>query len=81
MSEVVDFTSKFEGSKETKRLNKYYDLHDQALNYCEELFPEGVVILAISNGELQMSATVEDGPTVLEIVEAAYEVIYKRETE
>jgi len=64
MSEVVDLLQRIAKKKKDKASEKYYDSHDDVLDLCEDLFPEGAVIIAVDNDEIQVSSTIEDSEEV-----------------
>ena len=45
--------------------------HDSVLDYCDELFPEGVVLVAMVNGELEISSSIQDHETMYAALFAA----------
>jgi len=71
MTEIIDFSQK------KKELNNYKtkSKHDLVLDYCDEVFPEGVVLIAIVKGELEVSSSIEDEETVYAAVSAATKTI------
>lgn len=79
MSKVLDFSSILDKKEEEARLNSYYNNHDEALDFCEDIFPEGVVIIAIDNGELQLSATIDDTETIQAMLFAALKTAQSHE--
>jgi len=70
MTEVVDFTKRLQEKQEDQQLTKYYDNHDVVLDVCDEVFPEGAVILALCDKELQVSSNIEDTETVVGMLTA-----------
>jgi hypothetical protein len=76
MSEVINFLSRIKVKTTSKSTDYYYDIHEGALDFCEETFPDGVVIITIADGKLQMSSTVEDREVIEEMLVSALEVVY-----
>jgi hypothetical protein len=78
MAEVVNFLdirnsikAKLADRKEEESTQRYYNNHDDVLDLCDEFFPEGAVIIAVDNDELQVSSTVEDSEVVYSMLFAA----------
>jgi len=74
MSEVVNFLDvrdKLAARKEEEGTQRYYDNHDDVLDLCDELFPEGAVVIAVDEDELQISSTIEDSEVVYSMLFAA----------
>jgi len=61
MDNVIDISEKL---KQKQYLTDKH-CHDQMLDMCDDFFPEGALIIAIVEGELQISSTMEDKETML----------------
>jgi len=79
MTKIIDFSSKLTKKEEKKRLDDYYYNHDTVLDYCEDIFPEGVVIIAICDGELQLSSSIDDTDTLQAMLFAALKTAQNHE--
>ena len=65
MSKIIDIKDKLELKKEWHS----YNTHDAALSACEEILPNGVIIISIADdGVVEMSANIEDSDQLLEML-------------
>jgi len=71
MTEIIDFSKK----KKEKESYKSKSNHDLVLDYCDEVFPEGVVLIAIVNNDLEVSSSIEEEDVLYSAVEAALKTI------
>lgn len=75
MSKVIDISQKLK----SKKLQKSYENHDYVLDFCEDVFPNGVVVLNIAeDGCVEMSSTVDDEEKVLDMLVASSLAVQKR---
>jgi hypothetical protein len=78
MSKVVDFLGFVAEKKKAEGLERYYDNHEDVLDLCDEVFPEGAVIIAVDDDELQVSSTINDSDTVCSMLFAALKSIQSK---
>lgn len=64
MTKVLDFNSIKKAKQSEKLQQETRSNHDLVLDYCDEIFPEGVVLVAMVDGELEISSTIEDEETM-----------------
>ena len=75
MTKVIDFNSIKKAKQFEKLQQEARSNHDLVLDYCDEIFPEGVVLIAIVEGELEISSTIEDEETIYAATFAAAKTI------
>jgi hypothetical protein len=75
MTKIIDFKSIKEAKQFEKLQKEAKSFHDLVLDYCDEIFPEGVVLIAMVNGELEISSTIEDEETMFAATYAAAKTI------
>ena len=77
MAEVVDLQQRIAKKKEDKALQRYRDSHDDILDLCEDIFPEGAVVIVVDDDEIQVSSTIEESDDVQMLLFAALKSIQK----
>ena len=65
MVEVVDLTKRIQEKLKNEKEELAYSKHDEVLDLCEEVFPEGSIVIAVVDGELEVSMNIEDEDTVI----------------
>lgn len=70
MADVIDFKAKQEAKQELSLEDQYYANHEYILDECDELFDVSV-ILTVSDGILEMSATTDDLDYIKEMLKGA----------
>ena len=78
MAKVVDFLGFLAKKKEAEGLDRYYDNHEDVLDLCDEVFPEGAVIIAVDDDELQVSSTIDDSDVVCAMLFSALKSIQSK---
>jgi len=67
MSNIVDITNKLIAKEEYKKEEKYFQNHSYVLEMCEDIFPNGVIILELDDdGGINVSTSIEDQETIIE---------------
>lgn len=76
MSDVIDITPIIKEKQEIKKINSYFDNHDQVLSVCEEVFEGGAIILEVAtDGSINISSTnVGDEETIDALITAAFKI-------
>lgn len=78
MTKVIDFNSIKEARQSKKLQQEARSDHDLVLDYCDEIFPEGVVLVAMVEGELEISSTIADEETMYAATFAAAKTLKRK---
>lgn len=65
MADIIDLIPVISKKREDSSLNKFYDKHDEVLDLCEDLFPDGTIVIALDEKTLQVSSTIKDKNIVI----------------
>lgn len=75
MSEVIDISQKLK----SKKLQEGYENHNYVLDFCEEIFPNGVLVLSIADdGYVEMSSTIDNEEEILDMLVSSSLTVQKR---
>ena len=75
MTKIVDFCDVLNQRLEEEKLVSYYNNHDEVLDLLEDVFPEGAVVVAIDDKELQLSSTITDRDSITSMLFAALKTV------
>lgn len=70
MSKVIDFAA-MRLKKDKPIMDDYSSNHDVALDYLEEMFPHGVILITLSETDIEVSSTFVEKEVVAEILKEA----------
>lgn len=80
MSNLVSLTkykNKKEKEKQKEVISNLYAPYDYLLDYCEEYFPEGALVIALEDGDISIASNEEDKDRMLEMLVVAIQLIQK----
>jgi hypothetical protein len=78
MSDIIDFEAKKKAKEAEVAYYTAKDAHNECLDLCEHHFPEGVMLVAIVGGELELSTTIPDHETAFAALYAAAKTVQRK---
>ena len=80
MSNLVSLTkykNKKEEEKQKEIINNMYEPYEYLLDYCEEYFPDGALVVALEDGDISITSNEDDKDMMLEMLVVAIQLIQK----
>jgi len=80
MSNLVSLTkykNKREKEKQKEVISNMYEPYDYLLDYCEEYFPDGALVIALEDGDISIASNEDDKDMMLEMLVVAIQLIQK----
>jgi len=75
MADVVDITDRIKERNNLKAESEYFNKHNKALDYLEEIFHGAILIEICENGHINMSSTKMDSEETIDVlITAAFKV-------
>jgi hypothetical protein len=75
MADVVDITDRIKERNNLKAEKEYFNKHNEALDYLEEIFHGAILIEICKDGSINMSSTKMDSEETIDVlITAAFKV-------